>query len=129
MTTSLGAYIIKLPSKLVKEREECMNREEILAKSRKDYEKNDDLMIEVLSKAGKKSSEVGLIITAIIVIVDAFFYNRYNFGVQAIYFAIEATRFITKYKYFEDKKNLTFGIVLGLGAVLFIIAHFKSLSK
>ena len=106
-----------------------MNREEILAKSRKDYEKNDELMLDVLTKAGKISSEVGLIITAIIVMVDAFFYNTYNFGVQAIYFGMEATRFIIKYKYIKGKRNLVFGILLTIGSVFFIFAHFLNLNK
>ena len=47
-----------------------MNREEILAKSRKDYEKNDEYLVDALTKAGKVSSQVGLIVTAIIVAGD-----------------------------------------------------------
>lgn len=117
--------IIKLLSILVK-KEENLDREEILAKSRKDYKKNDEYLLDALTKAGKISSQVGLFVTAIIVAGDQFFFNIYNFGAQAIYFAIMGTMNIVRYKYIKEKNNLVLGIIFSLGAILSLIAHFMS---
>ena len=103
-----------------------MNREEILAKSRKDYEKNDEYLLDALTKAGKISSQVGLVVTAIIVAGDQFVFNTYNYGAQAIYFAIMGTMNIVRYKYIKEKKDLVLGIFFAIGSVLSLVAHFKS---
>ena len=103
-----------------------MDREEILAKSRRDYEKNDEYLVDALSKAGKISSQVGLIVTAIIVAGDQFGYNTYNYGAQAIYFAIMGTMSLVKYKYIKEKNDLVFGIIFSIGAILSLIVHFMS---
>ena len=103
-----------------------MDREEILAKSRKDYEKNDEYLLDALTKAGKMSSQVGLLITAIIVAGDQFVFNTYNYGAQAIYFAIMGTMDIVRYKYIKEKKDLVLGIIFALGSVLSLVAHFMS---
>ncbi len=105
-----------------------MNKEEILAKSRRDYKNNDELMVDVLSKSSKRAGEVGLLITAIIVAGDQFFYNTYNYGAQAIYFGIVAAMVLVKYKYIKEKKNLVLGTILAIGTVLCLIAHFMSLN-
>ena len=103
-----------------------MDREEILAKSRKDYEKNDEYLLDALTKAGKVSSQVGLLVTAIIVAGDQFFFNRYNFGAQAIYFAIMGAMILVRYKYIKEKKDLALGIIFALGGLLSLVAHFMS---
>lgn len=103
-----------------------MNREEILAKSRKDYEKNDEYLVDALTKAGKISSKVGLLVTAIIVAGDQFVFNTFNYGAQAIYFAIMGTMDIVRYKYIKEKKDLVLGIIFALGSVLSLVAHFMS---
>lgn len=103
-----------------------MDREEILAKSRKDYKKNDEYLLDALTKAGKISSQVGLLVTAIIVAGDQFFFNTYNFGAQAIYFAIMGTMILVRYKYIREKKDLVLGIIFALGGLLSLVAHFMS---
>ena len=103
-----------------------MDREEILAKSRKDYKKNDEYLLDALTKAGKISSQVGLLVTAIIVAGDQFVFNTYNFGAQAIYFAIMGTMILVRYKYIREKKDLVLGIIFALGGLLSLVAHFMS---
>ena len=125
MTSTLGICIIKLPSILVK-KEKNLDREEILAKSRKDYEKNDEYLLDALTKAGKISSQVGLLVTAIIVAGDQFVFNTYNYGAQAIYFAIMGTMNIVRYKYIKENKDLVLGIIFALGSLLSLVAHFMS---
>ena len=101
-----------------------MNREEILAKSRKDFKDKDELTLEILAKAGKKSSQVGLLVTAIIIAADQFFFNTYNYGAQATYFAITSTMTLIRYKYNREKRDLSLGIIFALGALLSLVAHF-----
>ena len=103
-----------------------MDREEILAKSRKDYKKNDEYLLDALTKAGKISSQVGLLVTAIIVAGDQFFFNTYNFGAQSIYFAIMGTMNLVRYKYIKENQDLVLGLIFAIGAILSLIAHFMS---
>lgn len=101
-----------------------MDREEILAKSRKDFKDKDELTLDILAKAGKKSSQVGLLVTSVIIAGDQFLFNTYNFAAQAIYFAITATMTLIRYKYNRERKDLTIGVIFVIGAVLSLIAHF-----
>ena len=101
-----------------------MDREEILAKSRNDFKDKDELTLEIVSKAGKRSSQVGLLITAIIIALDQFLFNTYNYGAQAIYFAITSTMVLIRYKYNKEAKDLSLGVIFALGAILSLVAHF-----
>ena len=62
MTSILGGVIIKITSLLgeIKRKEKSLDRDEILAKSREEYKKNnkDEMMVDIMSKAGKLSMEV-----------------------------------------------------------------------
>lgn len=62
MTSILGGDIIKITSLLgeIKRKEKALDRDEILAKSREEYKKNnkDEMMVDIMSKAGKLSIEV-----------------------------------------------------------------------
>lgn len=104
-----------------------MNKEEILAKSRQEH--NDEMMVDILTKAGKISSEVGIMVAAVIYAVDSFYFNKQNFGVLAVYFSIEATRQFVKYSKLKEKTQLYLGIFTLIVAVLMIIFHFESMGK
>lgn len=58
-----------------------MDRDEILAKSREEYKKNnkDEMMVDIMSKAGKLSMEVGMAVVALIIVVEGLFFNSFNF--------------------------------------------------
>ena len=64
-----------------------MNRDEVLARSREEYKHNDEMMVDILQKAGEVSSQIGLAVAAILFGVEAFFFNSYNYGILSIYFS------------------------------------------
>ena len=51
----------------IKRKEKILDKDEILAKSREEYKKNnkDEMMLDIMSKAGKLSMEVGKVFSLI----------------------------------------------------------------
>ena len=97
-----------------------MNRDEVLARSREEYKHNDEMMVDILQKAGEVSSQIGLAVAAILFGVEAFFFNSYNYGILSIYFSIEATKELVKYAKLKEKKQLLMGMLMSIiGIVLF----------
>ncbi len=82
-----------------------MNRDEVLARSREEYKHNDEMMVDILQKAGEVSSQIGLAVAAILFGVEAFFFNSYNYGILSIYFSIEATKELVKYAKLKEKSS------------------------
>ena len=64
-----------------------MERDEILARSREEYKHHDEMMVDTLKKAGESSSQIGLIVVAILFGIEAFFFNSFNYGILSIYFS------------------------------------------
>lgn len=106
-----------------------MNREEVLSRSRIENKDQDEMMVDTLKKAGKTSSEVGLIITAIIFAIEAFIFNSFNFALLGVYFSLEASKDLVKYRTLKDKRNLVKGLSLCLLSILFLVAHLVRLTN
>lgn len=106
-----------------------MNREEVLSKSRIENKHQDEMMVDTLKKAGKTSSEVALIITAIIFAIEAFMFNSYNFALLGVYFSLEASKDFVKYRTLKDKRNLVKSLLLGLLSILLLLAHLFRLTN
>lgn len=105
-----------------------MNRDEVLARSRKDYDQRDEFMVDTLLKAGKSSSELGLILTALVFGIEAFFFNSFNYALLGLYFSIEASKELVKYSKLKEKKSLAYGIICAVIGLLLIVAHFMKLN-
>lgn len=133
MTSILGGDIIKITSLLVKikRKEKILDKDEILAKSREEYKKNnkDEMMVDIMSKAGKLSMEVGMGVVALIIVVEGFFFNSFNFSVWTVYYAILATQSFVYYHRLKEKKHLYIGILLTILGIIMCAAHFIKLSR
>lgn len=133
MTSILGGDIIKITSSLgkIKRKEKALDRDEILAKSREEYKKNnkDEMMVDIMSKAGKLSMEVGMAVVALIIVVEGFFFNSFNFSVWTVYYAILATQSFVYYHRLKEKKHLYIGILLTIFGIIMCAAHFIKLSR
>lgn len=109
MTSILGGDIIKITSLLgeIKRKEKALDRDEILAKSREEYKKNnkDEMMVDIMSKAGKLSMEVGMVVVALIIVVEGLFFNSFNFSVWTVYYAILATQSFVYYHRLKRKET------------------------
>lgn len=133
MTSILGGDIIKITSLLgeIKRKEKALDRDEILAKSREEYKRNnkDEMMVDIMSKAGKLSMEVGMVVVAIIIVVEGLFFNSFNFSVWTVYYAILATHSFVYYHRLKEKKHLYIGILLAILGIIMCAAHFIKLSR
>lgn len=133
MTSILGDDIIKITSLLgeIKRKEKVLDKDEILAKSREEYKKNnkDEMMVDIMSKAGKLSMEVGMGVVALIIVVEGFFFNSFNFSVWTVYYAILATQSFVYYHRLKEKKHLYIGILLTILGIIMCAAHFIKLSR
>lgn len=133
MTSILGGDIIKITSLLgeIIRKEKALDRDEILAKSREEYKKNnkDEMMVDIMSKAGKLSMEVGMAVVALILVVEGLFFNSFNFSVWTVYYAILATQSFVYYHRLKEKKHLYIGILLTILGIIMCAAHFIKLSR
>lgn len=133
MTSTLGDDIIKITSLLgkIKRKEKALDRDEILAKSREEYKRNnkDEMMVDIMSNAGKLSMEVGMAVVALIIVVEGFFFNSFNFSVWTVYYAILATQSFVYYHRLKEKKHLYIGILLTILGIIMCAAHFIKLSR
>ncbi|EPH10860.1 DUF6442 family protein [Facklamia hominis] len=104
-----------------------MERDEILARSRQEYKHHDEMMVDTLKKAGESSSQIGLIVVAILFGIEAFFFNSFNYGILSIYFSIEATRELVKYVNLKERKQLMMGTLMAVLGIALFVAHLISL--
>lgn len=133
LTSILGDDIMIITSLLgkIKRKEKILDKDEILAKSREEYKKNnkDEMMLDIMSKAGKLSMEVGMGVVALIIVVEGFFFNSFNFSVWTVYYAILATQSFVYYHRLKEKKHLYIGILLTILGIIMCAAHFIKLSR
>lgn len=133
LTSILGDVIMIITSLLgeIKRKEKILDKDEILAKSREEYRKNnkDEMMLDIMSKAGKLSMEVGMGVVALIIVVEGFFFNSFNFSVWTVYYAILATQSFVYYHRLKEKKHLYIGILLTILGIIMCVAHFIKLSR
>ena len=104
-----------------------MNKEEILALSRKENEgKQDEREILAYGEAGRNGMAVGGLLCAILVFLSEIFFNIPEIGLAAwlVYFAMLGTNRITLYAKLKERKHLFAGIITLVTSVLFAVALF-----
>ena len=104
-----------------------MQRDEVLARSREEYKHHDEMIVDILKKAGEVSSQIGLAIAAILFGIEAFFYNSYNYGILSIYFSMEASKELVKYAKLKERKQLFMGMLLSIVGIALFVAHLITL--
>ena len=97
-----------------------MNKDDILAKSRAENQGSDEFEKQVLEKAGKLSSQVGLMVCCFIALFSVIRTGRVNNGCWAIYFSISATLFWTKYIHLRKRHELMMAVISTLVCLLFL---------
>lgn len=104
-----------------------MKRDEVLARSREEYRHHDEMMVDILKKAGEVSSQIGLAVAATLFGIEAFFFNSFNYGVLSIYFSIEATKELVKYVKLKERKQLLMGTLIAIIGVTLFVANLITL--
>ena len=97
-----------------------MNKDDILAKSRAENRGSDEYEKFVLEKAGKLSSQAGLIMCCFIATYSVIRTDRMNNGCWAIYFSISATLYWTKYIHLRKRHELAMAVISTLAGLPFL---------
>ena len=129
LTSKLGIGIITLQIKLGKELKEnlLMNKEEILAKSRSEYEgKSDERELQILANASKTGMAVGGVLAMVIVMFSRIAdIPILGFSAWSVYFAMYGSRHLFHFIKTKEKTELiqaiigiTFGIACFVGMII-----------
>ena len=97
-----------------------MNKDDILARSRAENRGSDEYEKQVLEKAGKLSSQAGLMMCCFIAAYSVIRTDRMNNGCWAIYFSISATLYWTKYIHLRKRHELAMAVISTLAGLLFL---------
>lgn len=100
-----------------------MNKEEILAKSRKENKDTDLFEKEVVSKACTVGTYIGWVAVIIALAISGFLTHRYNFSVCFVFFAVESGIFITKYTKLRKIHELLVSILYVILAILSLVLY------
>lgn len=104
-----------------------MNKEEILAKSRKENkDKPDERELIVVGKSARIGMMVGAFLCVALVLVSEFVLNNPILGITGwlIYFAMLGSTNLVNYIYLKKKMRLAYAIVELLFAVVFAVVLF-----
>ena len=96
-----------------------MNKDDILARSRAENQGTDEYEKQVLEKAGRLSSQVGMLICCIIAVASVVVTGQINYGCWVIYFAILSTLFWTKWLHLKKRHELTLAVINTVTGLLF----------
>jgi hypothetical protein len=100
-----------------------MTKEEILAKSREDNSKRDEMESAVFFKSGQTAGAVGGMLSAVILIIESAVTGKENFGVLAILLSMTGTMLLTKFSRLKKKFYLAGGLLQLIMAVLFFVLY------
>ncbi len=100
-----------------------MNKEEILAKSRKENKNQDEYEKYVLSRAGHIAMAVGGVLCMLIILFEAIFTDSPALTPWAIYLTMTGTTLLIKYHYLRKKHDLVFGLLQLAFATAMLILH------
>ena len=88
-----------------------MDRNEILAQSRKENKNKDLAELEAVKKASNIASRVGMLVCCLIAVLEVIFTSRVNYASWTIYFSILGTLFLVKYLSLRKRHELLMTIL------------------
>ncbi|MBQ8950322.1 MAG: hypothetical protein IJ065_04025 [Eubacterium sp.] len=100
-----------------------MEKEEIMAKSRLDNKKRDEMEQYVFYKSGQAACGAGALMCGIIMLLDAVFSDGKSMEIWAIFLVMTGTMLIFKYKKLKKISQLIFGISELIIAVIFLVIY------
>ena len=105
-----------------------MNKEDILAKSRKENKNKDIAELEVIDQASKIAGRVGMLVCCIIAILEVIFLGKPNLSTWAIYFSILAALMIVKYIRLRRRHELWITVLYSACFALFFLGYILKLA-
>ena len=125
--STLGSAMIAIPSKLGNMVWEvcAMDKDEILAKSRKENKDMDFVEAEVLSKANGIALNVGIIVCGLLSILHAIFRETVDFSAWTVYFSALTATMLYKYVKLRRRHELLIGLFYAACCVMFFVFYLR----
>lgn len=98
-----------------------MNKEEILAKSRKENKNQDIYEYDVLKSAGSIATRIGLILCCLIAVLEVIFTGKVSFGSWFIFFGMLSTLFLVKFIKLHRRHELLVTVFYFALCIMFFI--------
>ena len=93
-----------------------MDKEEILAKSRRENQNKDFVELEAVNRANDAALTIGILVCILLTALHHTFLHSADLGVWTVDWAIMATLYIVKFARLRKKPDLVMGL---LGLILF----------
>lgn len=106
-----------------------MDKEDILAQSRKENKDKDLFKLDIQNKSGIISSLVLVFLATILFIIQSVCGGGFNFALFALLVAYGATDFLVKYIYIRNNKYLFLSIGYSVATIIFILLHLQQIFK
>jgi len=104
-----------------------INKDEILAKSRKENKDKDLFKIEVQVNAGYVGSITAILLATVFFVTQILLGGGFDFGLYAIIFSVPAAGFIVKAIRLKRKRDIVLSVIYTLATLILSVAHFSKL--
>lgn len=104
-----------------------MNREEILAKSRKENQEGDEYELAAYNQGWQYAAKIGILVCAILFTLETFWGDGNASGYWAVYCAIYGSCHFVVYRKTRKKSCLTFSLIFLLCMTVFLVLYLARL--
>ena len=102
-----------------------MDKDEILAKSRKENKDRDFVELEILNKANSTALSVSLTICALISVLHAIFQDSVDYAVWTVQFGMLSTIMLVKFSKLRRRHELLVGLLYAGFGVFFFVFYLR----
>ena len=104
-----------------------MDKDEILARSRKENKDRDFVEAEALAKANSIALSVGIMICGLLSLLHVIFLETVDYSVWTVYFSVLATVMLVKYVKLRRRHELVIGLLYAAFCVIFFVFYLQDL--
>lgn len=102
-----------------------MDKDEILAKSRKENKDMDFVEAEALAKANSIALSVGIMVCGLLSVLSAIIKEHVDYAAWTVYFSALATQMIVKYVKLRRRHELLIGLFYAVCCVMFFVFYLR----
>ena len=102
-----------------------MDKEEILAKSRKENKDRDFVDMEAQAKAYSIAIHVGGFMCGVLAVLHVIFTETLDYGIWTVYFCVLAATMIVKFAKLRKRHELVIGLLYGACCVVFFVFYLR----
>lgn len=103
-----------------------MDKDEILARSRKENKDRDFVEAEAMAKANSIAISVGIMVCGLLSILHVIFLETVDYSVWVVYFSVLAATMIVKYVRLRRRHELVIGLFYAACCVMFFVFYLRN---